>query len=88
MGQKTRLLVDDSQRQGSQEIGGVVWAPIHRGRLRLRTPGPDLVLGFQRPPLIAHSFPPPPGAPTTFFNTPLKIKGAAEVGAAPETDKR
>lgn len=51
-------------------------------------PLPGLGIGTPGPPFITPSFPPPPPAPPSYFNTPLKIEGAAKVWAAPETDKR
>lgn len=72
----------------SWELDGADQSPIHREQLRLGTPHPDFVSGLQSPPLNTQPLPHPPLAPITFFNTPLKIKGEAEVGAAPEADKR
>ena len=72
----------------SWELDGADQSPIHREQLWLGTPHPDFVSGLQSPPLNTQPLPHPPLAPITFFNTPLKIKGEAEVGAAPEADKR
>lgn len=60
--------------QWPYERGRAIQSAVHRGRLKLGTPGPDLVLGLQGPPLITQSFPPPLLAPPTFFNTPLRVQ--------------